>query len=134
MKRLNTKTGAILMMISFVIWQMLVKFFPLAFKLIDYALSLLFAFSIVLFVIAVLTGSEVVSMVAHYWCSFCLPVFAIQLLAIDYLTQFVAIEDFIWVFLVYWFMLPFIISGLALYSNLVWKRMELRKGSGKLFR
>lgn len=134
MKRLNTKTGAILMIISFLIWQMLVKFFPLTFKLIDYALTLLFAFSIVLFVIAVLTESEVVSMVAHYWCSFCLPVFAIQLLAIDYLTQFVAIEDFIWFFLVYWLMLPFTVSGLAVYSHLVCKRMEMGKGSEKLFR
>jgi len=134
MKRLNTKTGAILMIVSFVIWQMLVKFFPLTFKIVDYALSLLFAFSIVLFVIAVLTESEVVSMVAHYWCSFYLPVFAIQLLAINYLTKFVAVEDFIWVFLVYWLMLPFIVSGLALCSNLVCKRMETGKGSKKLFR
>lgn len=122
------------MIVSFVIWQMLVKFFPLTFKIVDYALSLLFAFSIVLFVIAVLTESEVVSMVAHYWCSFYLPVFAIQLLAINYLTKFVAVEDFIWVFLVYWLMLPFIVSGLAVYSNLVCKRMETGKGSEKLFR
>lgn len=123
MNKLNTKTGAILMIISFVTWQILIKFFPLSFKLVDYSLTLLFAFSIILFVIAVLKESESLSAVTHYWSSVGLPVFTAQFLGIDYLTQFVPVESFILVLLVYLSMLPFIVSGLVLYQSLVCKRL-----------
>jgi len=121
MNKLNRKTSVILMIISFAIWQILTKFFPLKFKAIDYSLTLLFAFSFVLFVIAVLKESEALSVAAYIWSSFGLPLFAVQLLGIDYLTQFVPIENFVWVLLAYLLAIPFIVSGLAVYLILVCK-------------
>jgi len=118
--KLNTKTSAILMLISFVTWQVVIRFLPLSFKLVEYSLILLFAFSIVLFVTAVLKESKRLSFVSHYWSSVCLPAFTAQLLGIDYITQFVLIEDFIWVALIYIFVaLPFIVAGLAIFQSLV---------------
>lgn len=119
MSKTTTKTGAILMLISFVTWQVLAKFFPVSLRLIEYSLVSLFAFSIVLFVIAVLKESKRLSFISHYWSSVCLPIFTAQLLGVDYITQFVPIENLIWIALVYVVILPFIVSGLAVFQSLV---------------
>ena len=107
------------MLVSFMVWRVITNFFPLTIKLIEIALTGLFAFSAILLVLARLKESKVVSMVAYYWCSLLLPLSASQLLAMEYLTQFVSINNFIWVFMIYWAMLPFVVAGLVLYSNMI---------------
>jgi len=106
-------------MISFAVWQILIKFFPLKFKAIDYFLTTLFAFSFVFFGIAVLKEDARLSITTYVWSSFGLPLFTAQLLGIDYLTQFVPIENFIWVLLAYLLAIPVIVLGLAVYLILV---------------
>jgi hypothetical protein len=119
MNKLNTKTGATIAAISFFTWQLVTKFLPLKVNALNYLLSGLFGFTITIYVISVLKEYKTLSMLAYYWSSFCLPIFAAQIIGIDYLTQFVPVNLYIWVLILYFLALPFLLPALVAYNYVV---------------
>lgn len=123
---LNTETSAIFGLIYFVIWRVLVWLFPLQSKLIEGALIMLFAFSLILVTVTVLKRSEPLSLIAFCWCSIFLPIFTAQFLGIDYISQFVPEENLIWALLVYMVVLTFVVPALMIYQGLVFAHASSR--------
>jgi len=124
MNKLDTKTGAIIAIVSFFTWQLLNRFLPLAVNVLNYSLTGLFGFTIMIYVISVLKENKSLSKVAYYWSSLGLPVFTGQIIGIDYLTQFVPINLHILVLTLYLLALPFLVAGLMVYNYVVCSRVS----------